>query len=68
LQPSQDWHPWRADTSIGETWSMFLEETRETVDGPFEQLVGIARSRGVEEMHVWSRTRLAFERFDPTRD
>ena len=65
LQPSQDRHPWRVDNRPGETWSMFLEETRETLDGPFEQLVRIAHSRGVEEMHVWSRSRLTFEPFDP---
>lgn len=65
LQPSQDRHLWRGDNGATEMWSMFLEETRETLDGPFEQLVGIARSRGVGEMHVWSRSRLAFEPFDP---
>jgi len=65
LQPSQDRHPWRVDDRTGEVWSMFLEETRETLDGPFEQLVRIAHSRGVEEMHVWSRSRLTFEPFDP---
>ena len=66
LQPSQDRHLWRGDRGTTEMWSMFLEESRETLDGPFEQLVGIARSRGVGEMHVWSRSRLTFEPFDPS--
>jgi hypothetical protein len=70
LQPSQDRHPWRADGKGGEMWSMFLEETRETLDGPFEQLVDLARSRGVDQIHVWSRSQLAFEPLDadPARD
>ena len=44
---------------------MFLEETRENIDGPFDSLVLIARSRGVHELHVWSTSRLTFELLDP---
>ena len=68
LQPTQDRHPWRPDRTSPQPWSMFLEETRENIDGPFDSLVLIARSRGVHELHVWSTSRLTFELLDPRSD
>ena len=38
---------------------------KDYIDGPFDSLVRIARSRGVHELHVWSSSRLAFELVDP---
>jgi len=64
LQPLHE-RPWMPEGRADETWSMFLEETRELLDGPFDLLVRLARSRGVQELHVWSRSRLAFHPFDP---
>ncbi|NUR08732.1 MAG: hypothetical protein HOQ22_10610 [Nocardioidaceae bacterium] len=65
LQPTQDRDRWLPGGRTADTWSMFVEETRENLDGPFDILVMAARSLGVKELHVWSRTRLVFEPFDP---